>query len=76
MTVDWATKNTSSNPPLLYNWMRRIQVIIEQFKEVTISHTLWEFNIVADKLSKDGLKLPFGEIYYTYFVNNNIQQRG
>lgn len=60
IVINWFNMKGSLQNYILEPWQQKISQLQESFEECTISHVYWEFNSIADSLSKEAFSSPIG----------------
>lgn len=68
--IDWVKNYTLFNPPILSNWMRRIQHLVSTFQQIDFGHIYREQNQIVDLLSKQGITKEPGKIHFATFIQD------
>jgi len=74
--VEWVSNIYTFFLWLLFKWLGRIQKIMEHFTNMKITYTCKEFSSISNRLSKDGIFLPFGMLEYKFYTNSIYQHSG
>lgn len=59
--IHWVNKHTNFNPPILANWMMRIQNLIRTFNHIHFQQIYREWNWTTDLLSKRDISKETGK---------------
>lgn len=64
--IDYMNQKVTINVNSIIQWMERIKTLKESFEEISFHHVYREKNIVADRLSKEGLDVRSGVMFYQF----------
>ena len=64
--IDYVNQKVTINVNSIIQWMERIKTLKESFEEISFHHVYREKNIVANQLSKEGLDVRYGVMFYQF----------
>ena len=62
--IDHMNHKANINSGILSHWLHRIDRLRSVFTTISFHHIYREKNVIADRLSKWGLTVNFGKVYY------------
>ena len=74
--VDWANNVHHLHTVELSHWLRRVKDLIGLFQQISFGHIYREFNVQADTLSKQGLTVCLGKIFWKQFIKYYVVDDG
>jgi len=72
--IDWINGKSQIMNTTLTHWHQRVVYLKEAFAHITIQHIYREHNMLADTLSKDGLTLEEGYLWYIDVNSSDIDE--
>ena len=74
--ISWLNRLSALDVPSLMHWCCNIRLILQKAPPVIFKHTYREHNMLADALSKLGLKLDMGVVSFSESMDGMIVNQG
>lgn len=72
MVIEWINGRSKLTVPKLRGWMQRIYYLWNNLNQPPIKHIYREANTRADGLSKKGVCVEFGQMYFTGIKDGDV----